>query len=87
MQYKKINLELIVPAHESESMVYELNSALDQMEERYEIYGGDTEVSAIEHSGTRRKSALSHTLAAGQTAVSAVRTARKRVKSALHFVI
>jgi hypothetical protein len=57
------------------------------MEERYTLFGGGTETVLIDHSGSRRKTALSHTLAAGKTAVAAVKTARERVKSAVHLVI
>jgi len=87
MLYKKINLELIVPADEADAVVVELNAALDRMEERYTLCGGGTETVLIEHSGIRRKSALSHTLAAGKTAVAAVKMARERVASAMHLVI
>ena len=39
--------------------------AIDQLEEGHEIFGGDIETAPVEHSGTRRKSALRHTLDAG----------------------
>ena len=87
MLYKKINLELIVPADEAGGVICELGLALDRMEERYTLFGGGTETVLIEHSGSRRKSALSHTLAAGKSALSAVKTARERVTSAMHLVI
>jgi hypothetical protein len=87
MFYKKVNLELIVPADEADAVIKDLNAALDRMEERHTLYGGGTESVLIEHSGSRRKSALAHTLAAGETAVSVVRTARNSVASALHRVI
>jgi hypothetical protein len=84
MLYKKINLELIVPADEADGVICELGLALDRMEERYTLFGGGTETVLIDHSGSRRKTALSHTLAAGN---AAVKTARERVKSAMHLVI
>jgi hypothetical protein len=87
MQYKKINLELIVVADEAEAVVAELDSALDQMEERYTLFGGGAETVAIEHSGKRRKSALMHTMAAGKTVAVAVRTARAGVGVALRAII
>jgi hypothetical protein len=87
MLYKKINLELIVPADEAGGVICELGQALDRMEERYTLFGGGTETVLIEHSGSRRKSAFRHTLAAGKTAVEAVKTARERVTSAMHLVI
>ena len=87
MLYKKINLELIVPADEADAVVAELDLALDRMEERHTLFGGGTETVLIEHSGTRRKSALSHTLGAGKRAIGAVKTARERAGAALHVVI
>jgi hypothetical protein len=87
MLYKKINLELIVPADEAGGVICELGLALDQMEERYTLFGGGTETVLIEHSGNRRKSALSYTVAAGKTAVSAIKTVRECVTSAMHLVI
>jgi hypothetical protein len=87
MLYKKINLELIVPADEAGGVICELGLALDGMEDRYTLFGGGTDTLLIEHSGVRRRSALSHTLAAGKTAVGAVKMARDRVSSALHLVI
>jgi len=87
MFYKKINLELIVPAEQADAVIAELGIALDGMEERYTLFGGGTETVLIEHSGTRRKSALSHTLSAGKTALGAVKMARERVTSAMHLVI
>jgi hypothetical protein len=87
MLYKKINLELIVPADEAEAVVGELAVALDRMEDRYTLFGGGTDAILIEHSGVRRKTALSHTIAAGKTAVAAVNSARGHVISALHRVI
>jgi hypothetical protein len=87
MFYKKINLELIVPAGEADAVIGELGAALDQIEDRYTLFGGGIETLVIDHSGSRRKSALSNTLAAGQTAIAAVKTVRKRVADALHLVI
>jgi len=87
MLYKKINLELIVPADEADGVIGELGVALDRMEGRYTLFGGETETVLIEHSGILRKSALSHTVAAGKMAVGAVKMARERVSSALHLVI
>jgi hypothetical protein len=73
MLYKRINTELIVLADEAEAVVAELNVALDQMEERHALFGGDIESVAFEHPGTAKRSALAHTMAAGETAVKAVR--------------
>jgi hypothetical protein len=87
MLYKKINLELIVVADEADAVVAQLNTALDQMEEKHTLFGGGIETVAIEHRGTRRKSALAHTIAAGETVANALRTARESVNVALRAVI
>lgn len=87
LTYKKINVELIVLADEADAVVAELNSAIDQMETEHTIFGGDIETVAVQHSGTRRKSALMHTLEAGETAVGAIRKASDTVASALRAVI
>ncbi len=87
MLYKKINLELMVVADEAEAVVAELNAALDRLEENHTLFGGEIEAVAIEHPGTRRRSALAHTMAAGETVASALRTARNSVNIALRAVI
>jgi hypothetical protein len=87
MIYKKIDVELIVAADEAEAVVAELNAALDRMEEVHTIFGGGIETVAVEHRGTRRKSALMHTLAAGETAAVALRAAGKSVAGAFRMVI
>lgn len=84
MLYKKINLELIVMAEDAEAVIAELNAAVDGMEERHTIFGGDIETVDVKHSGTAKKSALAHTLAAGDTATKA---ARKGLTAALRAVI
>jgi hypothetical protein len=73
MLYKKINVELIVVADEAVAVVAELNAALDQLEERHTLFGGGIETVTVEHPGTRKRSALAHTMAAGATAVRAAR--------------
>jgi hypothetical protein len=87
MLYKKINVELIVVADEAEAVVEELNIALNQVEERHTIFGGEIEAVAFEHTGTRKRSALAHTLAAGETVASALKTARESVAVAYRAVI
>jgi hypothetical protein len=84
MLYKKINVELIVVADEAETVVAEVNAALDQLEERHALFGGGIETVAVEHPGTRKRSALAHTMAAGATAV---RTAREGLTIGLRAVI
>ena len=84
MLYKKINLELMVVADEAEAVVAGLNAALDQLEEKHTLFGGGIETVAFEQPGTRRRSALAHTKAAGETAVKA---AREGLAVALRAVI
>jgi hypothetical protein len=43
MLYKKIDVELIVVADESEAVVAELNAGLDQMEKTHTLFGGGIE--------------------------------------------
>jgi hypothetical protein len=87
MQYKKITVEVIVAADESDAVVAQLNAALDHIDETHTLFGGDVEAVAFEHSGKRRRSALGHTLAAGGTAVDALKIARNGMKTALRAVI
>jgi hypothetical protein len=87
MVYKKIDVELIVVADEAEAIVAELNAALDRLEERHTIFGGGIETVPVEHRGTRKRSALMHTLAAGETAVGALKVAREKVTDALRVII
>ena len=87
MRYKKISVELIVLDEDATAVVAELNSALDQMEESHPLFGGEIETSDFEHSGKRRKSALGHTIAAGETVVDALKTARNGMKVAFRAVI
>jgi len=87
MLYKKINVELIVVADEAEAVIGELNGALDLLQERHTVFGGGIETVVFEHSGTRKRSALAHTMAAGETVAVALRTARQNVATALRAVI
>ncbi len=87
MVYKKINLELIVVAEDAEAVVAELNATLDRLEEGHTIFGGGIECVSVEHRGTRRKSALMHTRAAGETAANALRVAGEKVAGAFRVVI
>ena len=87
MAYKKINLELIVFADAAEAVVVELNAALDKLEERYTVFGGGIEIAPVKHSGTRKKSALMHTLNAGETAAGALNLAGEKVAGALRKII
>ena len=87
MAYRKINVELVVFADEADTVVAELNSAIDQLEETHTIFGGGIETAAVHHSGTRRKSALMHTLAAANTAAAAFKLAGEKVAGAYKKVI
>jgi hypothetical protein len=86
MLYKKINVELIVVADEAEAVVTDLNAALDRLEEKHTLFGG-IETVPFRHRGRRKRSALAHTLAAGETVAGAVRAARDSVTVALRAVI
>ena len=87
MAYQKINVELVAFEEEAASVVAVLNEAIDQLEEKYTIFGGDIEIVTIQHSGKRRKSALRHTIAAGEMAAAAIRLAADKVASAYKRVI
>jgi hypothetical protein len=87
MVYRKINIELIVIEDEAEAVVEKLNEALDRLEDGHTIFGGDIETFAVEEPGTPRKSALTHTIAAGETAASAVKSAGEKVINAFRKVI
>ena len=87
MLYKKINVELIVVADEAEALIGELNGALDLLEEKHTVFGGGIETVDLEHSGIRKRSALAHTMVAGETVAVALRTARQSVAAALRAVI
>jgi hypothetical protein len=87
MQYRRINVELVVFADEADAVVAELTSAIDRLEESHAVFGGDIEAVAVEKSGARRKSALRHTLAAGGVALHAAKLARDKVAGACRKVI
>ncbi len=87
MLYKKINLELIVIADEAEAVVTDLNAALDRLEQRHTLFGGGIETVAVEHTGSKKRSALDHTMAAGETVAVALKSARESVVVALRAVI
>lgn len=87
MAYRKINVELIVFADDAEAVVEELNATLDRLEERHPIFGGGIEIVAVEHRGTRKRSVLMHTFAAGETAAAAVRTASQSLAGTFRKVI
>ena len=87
MRYKKISVEVIVVADEAEAVIAELNAALDRLEDSHALFGGGIETVAFKHRGTRKRSALAHTMAAGETVVDAVRTARESVAVAFRAVI
>ena len=87
MLYKRINVELIVFADEAGPVVAELEAALDGLEEKHTVFGGGIETVAFEHRRTRKKSALAHTMAAGETVAGALRVARESVNVALRAII
>lgn len=87
MDYRKINIEIVVFADEADAVVAELNAAIDRLEEAHTIFGGDIETVTVEKSGTRRKSALMHTLAAGGVAMAAIKLAGDKIADAYRKVI
>jgi hypothetical protein len=87
MLYKKVNVELIAVADEADAVVMELNAALDRVEEKHTLFGGGIETVAFEHSGTRQRSALAHTMAAGRTVAGAMRVARRSMNVVIRAVI
>jgi hypothetical protein len=87
MLYKKINVELVVAADDAEAVVAELNTALDRLEETHTLFGGGIETIAFKHRKTRKRSALAHTMAAGETVADAMRTARDSMAVAFRAVI
>ena len=87
MLYKRINVELIVLTDDAEAVVAGLNAALDRLEEKHELFGGGIETVAVEHRGRAKRSALAHTMAAGETVTTAIKTARESVALALRAVI
>jgi hypothetical protein len=87
MGYRKINLELIVFADDTDAVVEELKAELDRLEERHTIFGGGIESVAVERRETRKKTALMHTSAADGKAVHAVKAASGKVANALREII
>jgi hypothetical protein len=87
MRYKRINVELIVVADESDAAVAELNASFDRLEEKYTLFGGGIETLVFEHAGGRKKSALRHTIGAAASVGGALRTARQSVAAALRTVV
>jgi hypothetical protein len=87
MLYKKINVELIVVADEAEAFVADLHAALDHLEKKHTLFGGGIETVAFEHTGTRKRSALAHTMAAGEAVAVSLKAARESVTTALRAVI
>ncbi len=87
MAYQKINVELVVFSDEADAVIAELNSAFDRLEETYAIFGGGIETVPVAHNGTRRKSALRHTLDAGDAVTSTLKSAAQNVVDAYKKVI
>jgi hypothetical protein len=87
MLYEKINVELIVAADETDALIAELNTAFDHLDQKHTLFGGEIGTLAFEHLGPRKRSALAHTLAAGETAAVALRAARGSVTVAFRAVI
>ncbi len=87
MGYQKINIEMAVFSEDAEAVVAKLNLAIDRLEETHTIFGGEIDTVPVAHSGTRRKSALGHTLDAGNAVTSALKLAAQNVAHAYKKVI
>jgi hypothetical protein len=68
---------------ETDAVVEELKAELDRLEERYTIFGGGSGSVAVDYRGTKKRSALMHTRAAGEVVVHAVKAASDKVAGAL----
>jgi hypothetical protein len=55
---KRLVLNWVVIADEADVVINQLNIALDELEEKHTIFGGDIETIAFDHSGRRRRSGL-----------------------------
>lgn len=86
MLYRKIQLEVVVLEDEADAVVSDLNRSLDQLDEKHTLFGGAIETTAFEHTGIPRRSALAHTLAAGETVQGALKTARQGLSAALRTI-
>jgi hypothetical protein len=87
MEYKRITVELVVFSDEAEAVGAELTAALDRLEEKHTLFGGDVETVPCEHPVARRRSALGHTLAGLGKAADGLKIARKSVGVAIRAVI
>lgn len=87
MDYRKINVELVVLADEADAVIAEMNLAIDRLEEAHTIFGGDIETVPVKKIGTRRKTALTRTQAAGGAALAAVKLASDKIAGAYRKVI
>lgn len=66
----------------------DLNAALDRREEKYKLFGGGIETVPLRHRGTRKRSALTRTLAAGEAVAGVIRTTceRNRCPKCSHLI-
>ena len=87
MRYKKISVELIVSADDADDFVNDLNGVLDQLDKSHILFGGEVATVTFNHPGKRRRSALAHTLAAGETVAVALRSTGKHIGDAVRAVI
>jgi hypothetical protein len=79
MLIQKLNVEVIVVADEADPAVAELNAALDPIKEGHTSFGGAVGTVALERPDHGKRSALTHTFAAGETVADAARVARRSV--------
>jgi hypothetical protein len=80
-------MRLTVNSVRTAAVVEELKADLGRLEAQHTIFGGEIESVAVEHRGTRKKSALMHTMAAGEKAAHAIKAASDKVANALREII
>ena len=87
MRYRKISVEMVVPADEADSVAMKLNEAMDGIEFNHSIFDGEIHTMDFKPFGTQQKSALTHTIAAGVKTVNALKIAHRGMKTALRAVL
>jgi hypothetical protein len=68
-------------------VITELNATLNRLEERHALLGGAIEAAPVEHSETRKRSALMDTRAGGATAAGGSGPRVKRMAGAIRVII
>jgi len=79
--------ELFVDSDVADVIVSQLNVVPDQLEETHTISSGDIETAIFNQLRKRRRSALGHTLAAGETVAGALKSTSKQIGNPVRAVI